>query len=143
MSKVDFDVDWDALFPGEPFTVGTLSHNVTPLDLEGISKITRKIKLVVPLLQKEGIDFENFHHNDNVIKLIPILMDHAPDIVSEATGISLESLVKFKPQYLLELVTIAIKVNLDSKESLEKNFESLVGTFQSLPEKTQEGENLD
>lgn len=142
MSKVNFDVDWDALFPGETFSIGTISHNVTPLDLLGISEITRKIKFVLPLIQQEGITLENFHENHNIVKIIPILMDHAPEILSEATGINLESLVKFKPQYLLELVTLAVKVNLDSKESLEKNFESLVGTFQSLPVKTQEEENL-
>ena len=130
--KINFDVDWDALFPGEVFSVGTHKHNVVPLDLKGISLILRKIKAILPLIQKEGITLQNFSENENLIKLIPIIMDHAPDIVSEATGITVESLVKFKPQYLLELVTIAIKVNMDSKESLEKNFESLIEAFQSL-----------
>ena len=130
--KVNFDVDWDSLFPGEVFTVGTHKHNVVPLDLQGISLILRKIKTILPLIKSEGITIENFSKNENLIKLIPILMDHAPDIISEATGINIESLVKFKPQYLLELVTIAVKVNMDSKESLEKNFESLIEVFQSL-----------
>lgn len=142
--KINFDVDWDALFPGEPFTVGNTTHNITPLNIENISKISRKIKVVLPLIQAEGITFNNVKDTENIIKIIPILMDNAPDIVSEATKISLESLVKFPPQYMLEVVTKAIKVNLDSKEALEKNFDSLVETFQNLPEMKNQGvENLD
>lgn len=145
--KINFDVDWDALFPGEPFTVGNNTHNVTPLNIENIAKISRKIKLVLPLIKKEGITLDNIKDPENIVRVIPILMDNAPDIVSEATKINLESLVKFPPQHMVEIVTIAIKVNLKSKEALEKNFDSLVETFQSLPEmkeaKTKGVESLD
>lgn len=142
--KISFDVDWDALFPGKPFQVADKIHNVTPLNIEGIAKIAKKIKVVLPIIQAEGIDWNNINDPEMIVKLIPILMDNTPDIVSEATKIELESLVKFPPAYLLEVVTIAIEVNLESKEALEKNFESLVKIFQSLPEmKTPGVESLD
>lgn len=139
--KISFDVDWDALFPGKPFTVANKTHNVTPLNIEGIAKISRKVKVILPLLKQEGIGWDNIGNPEMIVKLVPILMDNTPDIVSEATGIDIESLVKFPPAYLLEIVTIAIEVNLESKEALEKNFESLVKTFQSL--QMVEVENLD
>jgi hypothetical protein len=137
--KISFDVDWDNLFPGKPFVVADKSHNVTPLNIEGIAKISKKIRVILPILKSEGIDWNNLNDPEVIIKLVPILMDNTPDIVSEATGISIESLVKFPPAYLLEIVTIAIEVNLESKEALEKNFEGLVKTFQSLQA---EAENL-
>lgn len=146
-SKISFDVDWDSLFPGKPFVVeeANMTHNVTPLNIEGIAKITKKIKSILPLVQKEGIDWNNIGDPEKIIKLVPILMDNAPDIISESTGIELESIVKFPPHYLLKLVTVAIEVNLESKEALEKNFESLVKTLQDLPVKVadQKVENLD
>jgi hypothetical protein len=140
--KISFDVDWDALFPGKPFTVGNKTHNITPLNIEGIARISKKIKVILPIVQAEGITWGNINDVEMIVKLIPILMDNTPEIVSEATKIELESLIKFPPSYLLEIVTIAVQVNLESKEALEKNFESLVKIFQSLPEmKTQGVEN--
>lgn len=136
-NKVSFDVDWDSLFPGEEFSIGSVKHNVTPLDLEGISLVTRKIKSILPLLKVEKITFKNFSEPENVVKLSAILSDHAPEIISDVTGIELTSLAKFKPQFVLELITIAIKVNIDSKESLEKNFESLTKALQNLPKEIQ------
>lgn len=130
--KINFDVDWSALFPGKTFAVGNTSHNVKPLNIEGISKISEKIKSVLPLLEKEGITIDNIDGGDKIIKLIPILLNNAPDIISDATGIELTSLAKFPPAYMLELVTITIQVNLDSKEELEKNFESLTETLKAL-----------
>ena len=137
--KISFDVDWDALFPGKPFTVGSKTVNITPLNIAQIATVTRKIKTIMPILKAEDIDWEGLNNPETIVKLIPILMDNTPEIVSEASGIDLESLVKFPPEYMLKLVTIAIEVNLESKEALEKNFESLVETFQTLPEmKSQE-----
>lgn len=130
--KVSFDVDWDALFPGEPFVVGTFTHNIKPLDISGIAKISKKIKSILPMLEKENINLNNIGNGDAIVRLIPILMDNAPDIISDATGIELLSIIKFPPSYLIKLVTLTIKVNLKSKEELEKNFESLIETFQNL-----------
>ena len=142
--KINFDVDWDSLFPGEQFTVGDKTHNITPLNIENIARISRKIKVILPLLRAEGITIDNVENTQNIVKLIPILMDNAPDIVSEATKIKLESLVKFPPQYMMEIITIVIRVNLKSKEALEKNFDSLTKTFQNLQSvKIQKVENLD
>lgn len=132
--KISFDVDWEALFPGKKFTVGSKTINITPLNIENIAKVTRKIKTIMPMLKAEGIDWDGLNNPEMIVKLIPILMDNAPEMISEATGIDIESLVKFPPEYMLQLVTIVIEVNLESKDALEKNFESLVKTFQDLPE---------
>lgn len=130
--KISFDVDWDALFPGKEFTVGSMTHTVRPLDIQSIAKISKKIKSFIPMIQKDGINLTNVGNPENIVKLAEILIDNAPEIISDATMINIESLVKFPPQYLLELVTIAIEVNIESKEALEKNFKSLTKTLQNL-----------
>lgn len=130
--KISFDIDWNALFPGKEFVVGDRTHIVSPLNIGQIALITKRVKSILPLINKEEITWENIGTPEKIVSLIPILMENAPDIIAEATGIKTESIMKFPPQYLLSLVTIAIQVNLESKEALEKNFESLIKTFQNL-----------
>ena len=130
--KIDFNIDWDSLFPGFAFTVGVKTHTIKPLNVEGIANVSKKIKSIIPIIISEGITWKNLGTYESIIKIVPILIENAPEIISEATGISTESLLKFPPQYLIEITTIAVKANLESKESLEKNFESLVETLQSI-----------
>lgn len=135
MSKVKFDLDWDSLFPGKVFKVETMTHHVKPLNIKGIASITKQIKEITPVLKDAGIDIGNLEKMEekNVIeivtKAIPILMETAPKIISEATGIEIESLVRFPPQYLIELVTVAVQANIESKQALEKNFKCLANLF--------------
>lgn len=144
MKKLKFDMDWDALFPGKPFKVQNMTHYVKPLTISGIASITKKIKGVLPTLKENGFDLQNLELIEEknvaefVVKIIPILMDVAPEIISDATGIEVDSLMQFPPQYLVELVKIAIEANLESKESLEKNFKSLTGVFKKKKEKSEE-----
>lgn len=136
MKKLKFDMDWDSLFPGKPFKVQNMTHYVRPLTISGIASMTKKIKNVLPVMKENGIDLQNLETLEEknlaefVIKIVPILMEIAPEIVSDATGIEVDSLMNFPPQYLIELVTVAVEANLESKESLEKNFKSLAGIFQ-------------
>lgn len=133
--KISFDVDWDALFPGKDFTIANMTHTVRPLNIQSIAKISNKLRSFIPIIQQDGINLGNVGDPENIVKLAQILIDNAPEIISDATMIDIESLAKFPPQYLLELVTIAIEVNLESKEALEKNFKSLTKTLQNLQNK--------
>ncbi|GAG09354.1 unnamed protein product, partial [marine sediment metagenome] len=112
MKKITFDLDWGALFPGKPFTVGNKVHHVTPLSVKGIAEISNKVKSIFPMLQKEGLvltDIENINFLDLIVKAVPILIENAPDIISDLTQIKVESLMEFPPQYLVELVTVAVE----------------------------------
>lgn len=133
--KISFNVDWDALFPGKDFTIGNFTHNVKPLNIETISKITKKIKALIPMFQKENITIDNANSPEKIIKLAEILIDNAPEVISDATMIDIESIAKFPPQCLLELISITVEVNMESKETLEKNFKSLTTALQGLQEK--------
>lgn len=141
MKKISFDIDWDSLFPGKIFKVEKMVHHVKPLTIKGIASITKKIKNILPLLKDSGIDLENLENLEEknvievMVKAIPVLMDNAPEIISDATGIEVDSLMCFPPQYLIELVTVAVQANLESKEALEKNFKSLMEMFQRKVQK--------
>lgn len=133
--KISFNVDWDSLFPGKEFTIGTFTHSIRPLNVETIAAITKRIKSIVPMLQAEEITLSNVNNPDKIIKLAQILIDNAPEIISDATMINIESIVKFPPQCLLELIATTVEVNLESKDTLEKNFKCLTETLNSLQNK--------
>jgi inosine/xanthosine triphosphate pyrophosphatase family protein len=94
----------------------------------------------LPVLKESGIDVENLENLEEknvievMVKAIPILMETAPEIISDATGIEVDSLMCFPPQYLIELVTVAVQANMESKEALEKNFSCLMGMFRKKKE---------
>jgi hypothetical protein len=140
MKKISFDIDWDSLFPGKVFKVEKMVHHVKPLTIKGIASISQKIKGVLPVLKESGIDVENLENLEEknvievMVKAIPILMETAPEIISDATGIEVDSLMCFPPQYLIELVTVAVQANMESKEALEKNFSCLMGMFRKKKE---------
>ena len=135
MKKITFDLDWGALFPGKPFTVGNTVHHIEPLNIKGIASVSKKIKAIFPMLKEEGIvltDIENTNFLDLIVKAVPILIENAPEIISDLTQIEVDSLMEFPPQYLIELVTVAVEANIEAKESLEKNFKGLAKMFQKV-----------
>lgn len=144
MKKISFDIDWGMLFPGKVFQVEKMVHNVKPLNIKGIASIMKKIKGILPILKESGIDLENLENLEEkdvikiMVKAIPVLMETAPEIISDATGIEVDSLMCFPPEYLIELVTVAIQANMESKEALEKNFDSLMGMFRKKEKEIQE-----
>jgi hypothetical protein len=136
MKKVKFDVDWSDLFPGKSFDVGSKTHFVKPLNIKGIAMVVNKVKSITPILKEQGIDLNKMTQQmsaqdviDMMLNAVPILMENVPEVISEATGIEVESLMDFPPQYLIKLVTVAIETNMESKEALEKNFKSLTKIF--------------
>ena len=127
--KINLDLDWSALFPGKIFEIGGKRIDIKPLTLGQISFVTKRIKNILPKIQEKGITFENFGNVENIVELVSIMLDDIPEVLSEFTGLHIETILKFPLDYVVKLVNTALEANIESKELLEKNFKSLAKTF--------------
>lgn len=126
-------IDFAELFPGEPIVIGKQTVVICPLSLEQVTTLTKQLKGLIPIFDKEGITMENFNSTENIIKMIPILFDNAPLIIEEASNIALSDLKQLPIGIIVEIIDKIVEVNLKSKDVLEKNFKSLINRF-LLPE---------
>jgi len=128
--------DWDVLFPGETFTIGTTSLIIEPLDIDSFNKIIKKViaqqKRIANELKKENINMDNFDDFGNRLKISAILLDIVPDAVADAANMIVEDVRRLPVSKGVELVNKILDVNIGSLEDLEKNFKSLAEKFGKL-----------
>lgn len=137
--KQRLELDLEQLFPGKSITLGNTSIDIRPMGLFQLSVISRKLKSLFVVLQKEGVTFDNFNDQGNLLNIATVLFEQFPDVLSEVTNIHLEDIKSLPIEYGIVLIDAAIEVNLKSKENLVKNFKSLIGKFQLIPEKKKTG----
>lgn len=124
--RQSLSVDLDQLFPGATVTIGSQSIVIKPLGLEEIANLSKKIKGWSSILAKSGVTVENFNTPENILKLVIMVIENAPDILEEAANLELSDIKKLPIEVLVDIVTKIIEVNLKSKEDMAKNFKSLM-----------------
>ena len=132
MKKVKLNLDFDALFPGQIYKIQNQEINIQPVNVTQIAYIIKKFKSIIPILKKENITFDNYNKPDNIITIINIIFENIPEILSELTGIELESIKKLPLDIIVDIFNVAMEVNIESKDSLEKNFRNLTQKMQNL-----------
>lgn len=118
-------INYDELFPGESLTIGSSSVIIRPLNIEQIALLSKKIRGIGNLLEKEGVTWENYSDKSSLFKISIVLLNQFPEVLEEASNIYIDDLKKLPPEKILEIVTKIIEVNLKSKDNLVKNFNSL------------------
>jgi len=126
-------IDLDSLFPGATVTIGTQVLTVKPLGLEEISDISKKLVGISGILAEQKITLKNFNTAENIPKLAIVLIDNIPSVLEEASNIALADLKKLPLEPIVDILTKVIEVNIKSKESLEKNFKSLISLLFPTP----------
>jgi len=125
-------LDLDSLFPGESLTIGNSTVVIRPLNIEQIASLAKQLKGIGTILTEAGITFENYTSGENMFKLAVILLDNCPDILEEASNIDINDLKKLMPGTIAEILEKIISVNLESKDTLIKNFQSLIEKFTEI-----------
>ena len=139
------DEDWQALFPGDDFVIGTTTMQIVPLSIASIAKITARLSVI-----GTGIDKLNLAASDidtaitsgatsQVVDLVNIILTQAPDILSEMSDLHIEDTKNLPLGIATELFLKCLEVNIDSQESLVKNLKSLgtkLGQFLNPEEPT-------
>lgn len=126
----------DSLFPGKNIPLGTGSVEIKPLSIVTLVYVIRKVKAIGPILFEKGVTWENYNDPQNLFTIVEVIMENVPQLMEELTDIDIEDVKQLPLEALVSLLTGVIDVNIQSKESLEKNFESLAGKLGMGMEKT-------
>jgi len=127
--RTRLDLDWDSLFPGSDLTIGKQTIPIKPLSLFQLAKVTRTLKGFGKLLSEEGVSWENYQQQDNIVLIASVLLDQFPEVLSEASNIHVEDIQRLPLESIVSVLDKVLEVNLESRESLEKNFKSLAAKF--------------
>jgi len=130
--KTKLNLDIEALFPFSLFKIGEQEIKIYPLDISQIAYMLKKFNTLIPTLQNKGISFENYNQPENIISLVGLILDEAPEILAEASNIELESIKQLPLEYSIDLLSVIIDINLKSKSSLMGNFSTLSTKVMSL-----------
>lgn len=131
------DNDWDALFPGEDFKIGSTIIVITPLSLKAIAAVASKLATIGTSISKLGvtvsqIDAELNKEANAILGLVDVvgtILNEAPDILSEMSGLAEEDVQNLPIDVAVKLFTKCLEVNINSQEELVKNLKSLGTKF--------------
>ncbi len=127
--RTRLDLDWDSLFPGSELSIGDQKIEIKPLSLFQLAKVTRTLKGFGKLLSEEGVSWENYQQQDNIVLIASVLLDQFPEVLSEASNIHVDDIQRLPLENIVSVLDKVLEVNLESRESLEKNFKSLAAKF--------------
>jgi len=125
--------DWDALFPGEEYKIASTTFRLVPLSLKGIATITTKLSKMASIfasvqstLSLEDVDSRNI---ESITGVVEIIMEKAPEILSVMSGLHIEDIQRLPLTVAVDLFNKCLDVNIESQESLIKNFKTLGEKF--------------
>jgi hypothetical protein len=124
--------DWNSLLPETAYSLGNTKLQLRPMTITEIAKIARIIQNSMELFKEKQITIANYMSPENVSLIVDILATTAPDIISDCAGLDIDDVKALPYDYMLKLVVALIEVNLQSKDSLEKNLTALTTAIQSL-----------
>lgn len=126
--------DWDALMPGAKYKLGNTSLQLRPLTITEITEITRIFKKTSTTLLDRGIDSEDYFAADNLAIIAEIIIEAAPGIVSDCSGLDVDDVKRLPVEWAIDLIRELIEINLGAKSSLEKNLTALTETIKGVQE---------
>ena len=129
------DSDWAALFPSKPYTIGTTSVEIEPLSIQELAAILDKITLISDKIQENtstSDDVSGISSSVTVLNLVKTVMEYSPDILSDISNIALEDIQSLPLDEALSLFNFCLDVNIESQDSLIKNFQGLTERMQKF-----------
>lgn len=129
MAKIKLGIEVSKLYRVETINIAGQSVSIRPLSLRQLAALVSKAQLIANRCAEEGITWENFRQPAKALALAMILVTDFVDVLSEASNIEEEDLQQLPVEIILEIINTVIKVNMDSKDDLAKNFDSLTKMF--------------
>lgn len=140
-NKIELDIDFEELLPGETITIGSKTVVIRPLNFLQFAIISKKLKALSNSLGEKGINKENYESIDNMLTIAEVVLSDFPDLLEEASGISKKSLQQLPLEIIVGILNVIFTVNLKSKDTFMGNLKSLAGKVTSLLPKEAEGES--
>jgi hypothetical protein len=122
-------INLDSLFPGKTIEIGNSAILIKPLVLEQIAVFTKRFKEITDTLNNENIDWSNFDTPENILLIANKIIIQFPDLLEEATNIAKDDLLQLPIELVTKLIIAVVEVNLQAKDDLLGNFQSLIKTM--------------
>lgn len=121
--------DWAALLPETDYTLGKTKLPLRPLTVAEITKVSKVLQKSMGTLTEKGITVDNYNEMQNMVVLVDIIMEHAPELVSDSAGLALDDVKNLPIEWAVDLLRELIELNISSKTSLEKNLKALAAAI--------------
>ena len=126
MARLKLDLSQlDELFPGQSLSVLGQTVVIRPLGLLKLSMVAKQLDGFGAALTEAGVSWENYNQPSFMLKLAQILLTQFPEVLAEASNIDVESLQALPIEIVAEILNVVLEVNLEAREKLEKNWNSL------------------
>lgn len=126
------DRDWEILIPGVDFKLGNTTLKLKPLGLVSTKRAVSLIKDSLEFLAEKGVNELNYSAPKSILEIAHLVLDKAPELLSESSGLDVEDLNRVPMSVAISLVLEVINVNLQSNEDLIKNLTALAETLTTL-----------
>lgn len=130
------NLNLDSLFPGKSIKICDQVVIIKPLNVEQLAMISRTIKGYVDVLVEDGVTWETVKLPANIMKIAVTLLEQFPEVLETASQIAKEDLLQLPVEIIVDILTTVIEVNLESKEKLEGNLNSLIESLNLPVEET-------
>ena len=134
--------DWGQLMQGQAVVLGKTTVVIEPLGIASLRRIITKIKAIVSSLKDKGVSFEAIDDPGVIEELFAVVLDVAPDLLEEMTKVRKEDISRLPIAKGIELLRVALEVNISSHDELIKNFVALGAMVETLLIGKQDGESL-
>jgi hypothetical protein len=119
-------IDFNSLLPGKIFNIGGENITIYPMNVEQLGQFSKHIEKLYPIFKEKALNLKEGVSDEDIVVIFNIIMEHAPELLSILSGIDMESILLLPAAMALELLSIAIEANLESRTSFEKNSQSLI-----------------
>lgn len=126
------DEDWAELLPGRELRLGKTSLTIKPLGLEDLAEVIKQIRAVWGMFQEKGITPKNYRKPDNMETIAITIINEVPGLLESLTKLSIEDIKRLPLAPVVTMLNLAIDVNLESQEGLEKNLGDLAAKMGRL-----------
>ena len=105
---------------------------IKAVDAETILSTAPTIKELIDKLTAQNVTAENFQDPETLKKVIFTIIGNFLPLLSDATNIVEKDLRSLPPDILIAIIQATLEVNVKSKDTFIKNWNSLVATGKAL-----------
>jgi len=116
------DSDWASLLPGEVVKIGETAIDITPMTLETLAKVIRRLGA----LRSDGgggVSEDEF---------LEQMIRNAPDVLETCSGLDADDIRRLPASEALKLIEAVWRVNKGSQTDLLKNFKAMIGAIKGI-----------
>lgn len=132
-TRFSFTKKLQELLPGKTISILDEEVIIRPLRLKNLNEVMGLVDKMSDDMIEAGITSENFQDPANIVKIVQISFKKAPNFLEEISNVATEDLLELELNDVAKIAMTAIEVNVDSFESLSKNWTSLTEKMKSLP----------